>query len=40
MKLVSWYFLERGGSEELWYHSSLCFSAEKNSARGKVTGKK
>ena len=28
-----------GGSVELWYHSSLCFSAEKNSARGKVMGK-
>ena len=40
MKLASWYFLGRGGSEELWYQSSLCFSAEKNSARGKVMGKK
>ena len=40
MKLVSWYFLGRGGSEGLWYQSSLCFSAEKNSVRGKVMGKK
>ena len=28
------------GSEELQYHSSLCLSAEKNSARGKMIDKK
>ena len=29
-----------GGSKELQYHSPLCLSTEKNSARGKVIDKK
>jgi len=29
-----------GGYKDHWYHSPLCLSAEKNSARDKVTDKK
>ena len=36
-EIIGWHL---GGSKELWYHSPLCLSAEKNLARSKVIDKK